>query len=301
MRLFFVFASSNRRANLFTYGIKVESVSLNIPKNGSFRYGIRQKSVELYILITIVITLCLLTACNRSQPAQNDAPPPQKPVEPALTQAAELFKQRENVEKLKQARSLVAGVRQADHRNFDVEWQFAKYSAFLGERLTDEEEKEKVFTEGRDAGKIASRLAPDKPDGYFWYGANLAELAKQSPVTVGYTSVDDIREAMNNVIKIDPAYQGASAYDILGQIELNTRLFGGKATKAVEYLEKAIALEKNNSNLRLHLAQAYLDADDLPKAKQQLEYIVKMQPDPEYVPEHRENVAEAKKLLASRF
>jgi tetratricopeptide (TPR) repeat protein len=245
--------------------------------------------------------LCLLSSCSRHENVETQAVIPSKPVEPALSQAAELFKQREDVEKLKQARSLVAGVRQADHRNFDVEWQFAKYSVFLGEKLNDENEKEKVFTEGRDAGKIALRIEPDKPDGYFWYGANLAELAKQSPVTVGYTSVDDIREAMNNVIKIQPNYQGASAYDILGQIELNTRMFGGKATKAVEYLEKAIELEKNNSNLRLHLAQAYLDADDLPKAKQQLEYIVKMQPDPDFIPEHRENVAEAKKLLASRF
>jgi tetratricopeptide (TPR) repeat protein len=232
---------------------------------------------------------------------QTHAVIPPKQVEPVLAEASELFKQREDVEKLKQARSLIAGVRQADHRNFDVEWQFAKLSVFLGEKLTDEAEKEKVFIEGRDAGKIASRIEPNKPDGYFWYGANLAELAKLSPVTVGYTSVDDIREAMNTVINLQPNYQGASAYDILGQIELNTRLFGGKATKAVEYLEKAIEIEKNNSNLRLHLAQAYLDVDDLAKARQQLEYIVKMQPDPEYVPEHKMNVAEAKKLLASRF
>lgn len=222
-------------------------------------------------------------------------------MEPALQQAADLFKQREDVEKLRQARDLVADVRQPDHRNFDVEWQFAKYSLFLGETLADEEQKEKTFEEGRDAGKIASRIDPKKPDGYFWYGANLAELAKLSPVTVGYTSVDDIREAMNTVIQIDPGYQGASAYDILGQIELNTRLFGGKATKAVEYLEKAVQIQNNNSNLRLHLAQAYLDVDDLPKARQQLEYVVKMQPDPEYIAEHKKNVAEAKKLLASRF
>ena len=277
-------------------------MSLNISKINPIGYVDSRKSRQLYILITIVITLCSLAGCRGTKTAENLAPPPpSKPVEPALAQAAVLFKQRDDVEKLKQARSLVAGVRQPDHRNFDVEWQFAKYSVFLGEKLTDEEEKEKVFTEGRDAGKIASRIDPKRPDGYFWYGANLAELAKQSPVTVGYTSVDDIREAMNTVIQIQPDYQGASAYDILGQIELNTRLFGGKASKAVEYLEKAVEIQKNNSNLRLHLAQAYLDVEDLPKARQQLEVIVKMQPDPEYIAEHKQNVAEAKKLLASRF
>jgi len=158
-----------------------------------------------------------------------------------------------------------------------------------------------MFEEGRDAGKIASRIKPGQPEGYFWYGANLAELAKLSPVTVGYTAVDDIKEAMNNVINIQPGYQGASAYDVLAQIELNTRLLGGKASKAAELLEKAIEIEKNNSNLRLHLAQAYLDEDKTQQAKEQLQYILKMQPDPDYVIVHKQNVAEAKRLLATRF
>ena len=243
-----------------------------------------------------------LTGCNRT--VEDDSPPPENPNLPVaanLAKADELFKQREDIEKLRQARKLVAAVRQPDHRNFDVEWKFAKLSLFLGVKLTDGDDKEKVFEEGRDAGKYASRLQPDKPDGFFWYGANLAELAKMSPVTVGYTSVDDIRDAMNTVIKIDPAYQGASAYDVLAEIELNTRLFGGKATKAIEYLQQAIEIKKDNSNLRLHLAEAYLDADKLDRARQQLEHIVKMQPDPDYLPEHRENVVEARKLLATRF
>jgi predicted Zn-dependent protease len=246
--------------------------------------------------------LCLLSACTSSKPPENDAPPPPKrPIPETLAQAGELFKQRDDVQKLQQARNLVAEVRQPDHRNYDVEWNFAKYSLFLAEKTTDDEKKEKLLEDGRDAGKIASRIDPKRPEGHFWYGANLAELAKLSPVTVGYTSVDDIKSEMNQVIAIDPSYQGASAYDILAQIEMNTHLFGGKDEKAVEYLEKAIGIEKNNSNLRLHLAQAYLDIDKLEPAKAQLQYILKMQADPDYIPEHQQNVAEAKKLLASRF
>jgi tetratricopeptide (TPR) repeat protein len=246
--------------------------------------------------------MCLLANCSSSSVAENTAPPPPKrPIEETLAKADQLFTQREDVKKLGEARQIVGQLREPDNRNFEVEWRFAKYSLFLGEKTSDDDKKQKIFEEGRDAGKIASRIGADRPEGYFWYGANLAELAKMSPVTVGYTSVDNIRDSMNTVIKIQPGYQGASAYDILAEIELNTRLFGGKATKAVEYLEKAIEIEKNNSNLRLHLAEAYLDADKPDLAKQQLEYIVKMQPDPEYVPEHKENVMEAKKLLASRF
>ena len=275
---------------------------MNIAKNSFGEYFNQSESIRPYILITIVITSCLLLSCSQAKTAENDsAPPPKHPIPETLAQAAELFKQRDDIEKLRQARQLVIEVRQPDHRNYEVEWNFAKYSLFLGEKTEDEDKKEKIFEEGRDAGKMASRIKGDQPEGYFWYGANLAELAKMSPVTVGYTSVDNIRDAMNKVIEIKPAYQGASAFDILGEIELSTRMFGGKASKAVEYLEKGVELEKNNSNLRLHLAQAYLDDDKLDLAKQQLQYIVKMQPDPEYIPEHRQNVDEAKKLLTTRF
>jgi len=246
--------------------------------------------------------MCLLTSCSSNSASENATPvPPKLPINETLARADQLFAQREDTKNLEEARRLTEQLRQPDNRNFEVEWRFAKYSLFLGDKQTDDDKRQKMFEEGRDAGKIASRIQGDRPEGFFWYGANLAELAKMSPVTVGYTSVDNIRDAMNTVIKIQPGYQGASAYDILAQIELNTRLFGGKATKAIEYLEKAIEIEKNNSNLRLHLAEAYLDADQTDKAKQQLEYILKMQPDPEYVPEHKENVVEAKKLLASRF
>jgi tetratricopeptide (TPR) repeat protein len=246
--------------------------------------------------------MCLQLGCSHSPEPENATPkPPKYPVDEMLAKADQLFAQREDVKKLEEARQTTGKLREPDNRNFEVEWRFAKYSLFLGEKTDDEEKRQKIFEEGRDAGKIASRMQADRPEGFFWYGANLAELAKISPVTVGYTSVDNIRDAMNTVIKLQPGYQGASAYDILAQIELNTGLTGGKATKAIEYLEKAIEIEKNNSNLRLHLAQAYLQADKLDLAKQQLEYILKMQPDPEYVPEHKENVAKAKKLLASRF
>lgn len=262
----------------------------------------RQKLSKLYILITIVITLYFPTACRQAPEPENTAPViPEQQITETLARAEELFKQREDIEKLREARKITGELRNPNYHHYEVEWKFAKYSLFLGERLTDPDEKQKVLEEGRDAGKRASRMEPDKPDGYFWYGANLGELSRLSPVTVGYASADDIRDAMNKVIEIDPGYQGASAYDVLAQIEFGTRLFGGKSSKAAEYLEKAVAIEKNNSQIRLHLAQAYLDIDKEDKAKEQLEYIVKMPPPPDYIPEHKVALEKAKKLLDTRF
>lgn len=256
-----------------------------------------------YILITFVITACLLIACSR--PSTTKIPesivPPER-ISAALSQTDEAFKNRQDAEQLQKALARLDAVRNPGQRDYDLEWKFAKYSYFLGKEIADPAASDAIFERGRDAGRIASRLEPNKPDGYFWFAANLGELSRRSPVTVGLKSVDDIREAMNKVIELQPDYQNASAFDGLAQVELATRLIGdGSAAKAVELLEKGLTYDKENANLRLHLAEALLSVKKDAEAREQLNYVLKMKPNPEYLPEHGECVARAKKLLEINF
>jgi tetratricopeptide (TPR) repeat protein len=260
------------------------------------------KNKWFYGFITIVLLWILLNGCA-SRVENNEATqlPPAGSADQTLVKSDVLFRQRSNVAKLREAVNLLAQARNPENRNFEVEWRYAEYNYFLGRQTDDEKESEKSFENGVQAGRIASRVAADKPDGFFWYGANLGEQAQRAPLTKGLTSVGDIRDAMNKVIEIEPNYQGASAFDALGQIELATRLTGGRAGKAVEYLEKGLQLDGNNSNIRLHLAQAYLAVNRNAEAKSQLEYIINMKPDADFLPEYNENTAEAKKLLNTKF
>jgi tetratricopeptide (TPR) repeat protein len=258
---------------------------------------------RFYRFITIaLLSFCLLSCAKNAEteevkPAANPAL-----VNETVTKCDALFKERQDLTKLREAVKSLAAIRNPDQRNFEVEWKYAKYNFFLGKHLADEKEKEKAFEDGAQAGRIASRIEPNKPDGYFWFGANQGELSKLSPVTVGVKSVDDIKEAMNKVIEIDPTYQNASAYDGLAQVELNTAgMMGGKPEKAVEYLEKALQIEDDNSYLHLHLAEAYIAVGKKEEAKKQLEYVLKMKPNPDYAPEHEEVIEKAKKLLETKF
>ncbi len=267
--------------------------------DGCFCY---MKKRNPYILITIVITLWLQIGCGQStHPQAATAQLSPERVAQAKSDADNLFAQREDLAKLRDAIALLAAVRNPDSRDFEVEWKFASYNYFLGRHTKDEKESEAAFNYGKDAAKIASNMEPQKPDGFFWYGANLGELCKRSPITVGLQSVGDVQEAMKKVIEIEPAYQGASAYDGLAQIELGTRLKGGSIEKAVEYLEKAISIENDNTNLRLHLAEAYLAQNKEADARKQLDILLTMKPNPEYIPEHNESVAAARKLLQTKF
>lgn len=116
---------------------------------------------------------------------------------------------------------------------------------------------------------------------------------------MGVVSVDKIRDAMNKVIAIDPMYQGASAYDALGQLEMGTRgLGGGSIEKAIEYYKKALELNKDNAYTRLHLGEAYLANGKEAEGRKQLQYILDMEPNPDFVPEYEEAANAAKKLLS---
>lgn len=253
-------------------------------------------------ILLLLIVLTLFISCS----SKTEAEPESKikkavPTAEIVQQSDALFAQRTNVAKLREAIQIVSRARNADQRDFEVEWKFAMYNYFLSKQLSDEKEADKILKDGYAAGLIASRIAPDKPDGYFWAAANLGEQAKRSPITVGLKSKAEIRELMNKVIELQPNYQGASAFDALAQLELATTLVGGKPEKAVEYLEKALEYEKENSYIYLHLAEAYLAVQKPAEAKKQLDFIFKMKPNPQYEVERQEVLEKAKKMLDTKF
>ena len=91
------------------------------------------KTSKLYILITIVITWWALSACSSKSNAdipRKNVPP--EAIQKALVDSDSLFKQREDLDKLRTAIKALAEVRDADSRNYLVEWNYAKYNYFLG-------------------------------------------------------------------------------------------------------------------------------------------------------------------------
>lgn len=260
-------------------------------------------SIKLYNFIAIVITLCLLSGCSRRAESHNlESTAYSTNISEGLTTAEKLFAERSDIEKLRLSVKTLAEARNPDLRNYEVEWKFAKYSYFLGKVGPIEKDSIEAFEKGRDAGRIASRIEPDKADGHFWYAANLGELSRISPITVGIKSVDDLRESLNTVIAIEPNYQNGSAYDALGQLEMATRtLKGGTIAKAIEFYEKGVQLSPDNANIRLHLAEAYLAAKKDSDAKKQLTALFALTPNPLYANEHKVAVEKGKALMSKNF
>ena len=85
---------------------------------------------------------------------------------------------------------------------------------------------------------------------------------------------------------------------VLGLLDLKAPMIaGGNPQRAVAELEKGLQFGKGNAFLRLHLAEAYEAVGRAADAREQLNAILSMQPDPDYLPELKEAQQSAQQRL----
>ena len=214
------------------------------------------------------------------------------------TQEADaLYAQREDLSKVRQGLTLLRQAQLEDSGSYDVTWRLAKFDYYLGAHTTDADEGYKAFQEGIEDGKRAVTFQPNKAEGHFWLGANYGGSAQASTLA-GLADIEDIRQEMEAVLKMDEGFQSGSAYMVLGQLYLQApRLLGGDSAKAVGLLEKGKRFGPTNALLRLHLAEAYHAVNRNADARKELSELFTLTPDKGFEPEYKEAVAAGHKLL----
>ncbi len=214
-----------------------------------------------------------------------------------IAEADALYDGREDLNKARVAVASLRQARTADYGNYEAAWKLARASFYVAEHTDKDSEREDMYREGIEAGKAAVQLQPNKPDGHFWLGANYGGSAAHSTLA-NMSSFHDIKDEMETVLKLDEGYQGYSAYLGLGRLYLQApRVMGGDKMKAMEYLEKGVKHNPNNTVMRFHLAEAYEANGRHAEAKKEIETLMSITPDPKYVAEHKDAVENAKKLL----
>jgi tetratricopeptide (TPR) repeat protein len=254
---------------------------------------------EIYrcVLLAVIAGASLHAISCKSKGGEATPQPATQTAAQAVAQADQFYAGREDLVHVRQGIIALREARIADPANYDLAWRLAKFNYYLGTHTDNEDERKKAFREGIEAGQTAVKLQDGKPDGHFWLGATYGGAA-QSSTLAGLSTVDDIRKEMERVIQMNEGYQDGSAHMVLGLLYLQSpALLGGDPQKAVDELEKGLRFGSGNAFLRLHLAEAYLKAGRPAEARQQLNAIVAMTPDQNYLPEYKEAVAQAHKLL----
>lgn len=246
-----------------------------------------------------VISICVLLLATSCNPGTTEESPAADTASATadIASADQLYGQRAD---LMQLRRGIVSLRQAltkDPGNYDAAWKLSKFNYYLATHSDNSKERDDAFKEGIDAGKTAVQIQNEKPDGHFWLGANYGGAAEHSTIQ-GLATVNDIRNEMQTVLRLDEGYQNGSAYMVLGLVYLNAPgIVGGDPKKAVEEMEKGLRFGEPNAFLHLHLAEAYKKVGRNDDARREIKKILSMTPDPNYQPEYTEASADAQKLL----
>jgi tetratricopeptide (TPR) repeat protein len=263
----------------------------------------RRKLALLIFTMTCALMFAACSAPSESAPAANaPATSNAKPGAELFQQADKSYAEREDLARVREGLETLRRARAVDYTNFDAAWRTARLSYTLGDKTTDEAEREKAFREGIEAGETAVRVEPERVEGHFWLGANQGGYAQSRGPLYGLSAAEGLRKEMETVLRLDEGFQGGSAYMVLGRLDLELpSMLGGDPKRALETLEHGLKYGENNGLYRLRLAEAYLRNKRMDKAREQLNAILSMTSHPAFVPEHKEAVAKAKELLEKRF
>jgi tetratricopeptide (TPR) repeat protein len=215
----------------------------------------------------------------------------------AAQSADELYADRANLASARRAAAIWSGQLAADARNFEATWKLARAGYWLGGHAP-EAERRGFLEQGIDAGRKAAALQPDRPEGHFWIAANMGALAESFGMRQGLKYRKTIKQELETVLRLDPAFQDGSADRALGRwYDRVPRLFGGSKKLAEEHLRKSLTYNPNSTASHFFLAELLLDDDRTREGRAELEAVIKAAPNPGWIPEDNDFKNKARRAL----
>ncbi|MCI0414293.1 tetratricopeptide repeat protein [bacterium] len=217
-------------------------------------------------------------------------------VESLMRDAEAHYHLREQESELPKAIETYRRVLEIDPENYEGAWKLAKAYWYQGNYSSGE--KLPFFEKGIEAGRKAIQNAPDRCEGHFWLGINLAVLAESSSVFRALGMVDDVKTEIQKAMEISENCECGGPQRVLGKLHARLPFFkGGSKTKAIEFLKKSLQLCPQDTQSRIFLAEIYIDEGKNGFAKQLLRQVLVQEPDPQWIPETKQNKIVAEKML----
>jgi tetratricopeptide (TPR) repeat protein len=245
-------------------------------------------------LVVAVLAFVVCVVAPSVAPAAEPAAP--------LEQARAAFEQRAEPGQAQAAWDLFKQAATADTASYAARWEGARACYYLGEYFTPgakDDAKMALFQQGIDLAKQAVALDPKGVEGHFWLGVLYGVYGEAKGILKSLAMVPDIKAEMAACREIDPSVEGWGPDRVLGRMFYRLPFFkGGDNKKSLEHLEQSLKGAPTNALTRLYLAETCKSEGQKPRARQLLEEVVTMTPDPRWAAEHPQIKADAEKLLA---
>jgi hypothetical protein len=216
----------------------------------------------------------------------------------AVAQTADaLYADRENIASARRAADIWDTDSKRDPTRFEPAWKLARVCYWLGSHGT-EAERRTYLEKGIAAGQLASRVQPARPEGHFWTAATMGALAENFGLRAGMKYRRPIREELETVLRIDPAFMEGSADRALGRYYFKVpSLLGGSKTRAEQHLRASLTFNQDSTVSHFFLAELLVDQHRIAEARSELQRVIDAPLSAQWAPEDREYKQKATALL----
>ena len=185
-----------------------------------------------------------------------------------------------------------------DGAAYEPAWKLARVCYWLGGHAP-EPARRSYLERGITAARQAALLGPQRPEGHFWAAANMGAVAENFGLRAGMKYRVPIRQELEAVLRIDPAFMDGSADRALGRYYFKVpALLGGSRKRAEQHLRASLQYSQDSTISRYFLAELLIDQKRLPEARVELQRVIAAPLSPEWGPEDRDYRQKAETLLA---
>lgn len=210
-----------------------------------------------------------------------------------VEQADNLYAGRQEIANVEKSVELLEG---ATSEAFEVAWRLSRAKFFLGQE--NESFARDFHREGIEAARRAVRERPERVEGHFWLGVNLALLAQRESAFKAVSHALQAKRALQRACEIDAAHHSAGPLRVLARLQHRLpRVLGGGWQKSLENFQKAIAIAPGNSVTHIYFAELLLEKGEADQARAHLEAVLNLPFDPEWAFE----IERDKKLARERI
>jgi tetratricopeptide (TPR) repeat protein len=196
-----------------------------------------------------------------------------------------LYADRANLDSAERAAALWKERLDHDPKAFEAAWKLARSCYWLGGHVAPELGRSR-YEQGIEAGRLAISVEVRRAEGHFWMAANMGALAESFGLRAGLRYRGAIKEALETVLEIDPAFQQGSADRALGRwYHKVPRLFGGSQSRALEHLQRSLTYNPHSTASLYFLAEVLFDMRRRDEAIAALQGVIDAPLDPEWAPE----------------
>jgi tetratricopeptide (TPR) repeat protein len=214
-----------------------------------------------------------------------------------LASADALYARRDDPVAARQAADQYLAHHRAAPQDFVGCWKLARASYFLGTHGPDAERRMWLET-GLAAATDAIALHGGRPEGHFWLAATMGALAESYGLRQGLKYRTRIKQALERVLAIEPAFMEGSADRALGRwYHKVPGLFGGSAAKAEQHLRKSLSYSPQSAVSLFFLGELYLDEGRPAEARRLFQQVLEAPVHREFAPEDRFFKAQARLRL----